>query len=76
MPERLPVVTARDLVRVLERDGWVERRQVGSHKQFTHPVKLGGVTVAMHARRAIPRKVLRNVLRQAGLTTDDLRRLL
>ena len=31
---------------MIERDGWVQVRMRGSHRQFTHPVKPGTVTVS------------------------------
>jgi hypothetical protein len=34
-------VKVRDLIRTLERDGWRQVRQQGSHRQFSHPVKPG-----------------------------------
>lgn len=36
----------REVIRLLEQDGWVLERQVGSHRQFRHAVKKGTVTVA------------------------------
>ncbi len=59
-------MTARQVIKRLEEDGWYEVRQSGSHKQFQHDTKLGTVTVPMH-RGDIPRGTLRNIFRQAGL---------
>ena len=39
---------ARDVIKLLEREGWYLSRQKGSHKQYKHPVKKGLVTVAVH----------------------------
>jgi predicted RNA binding protein YcfA (HicA-like mRNA interferase family) len=36
----------RDVIRLLEVDGWVLVRQRGSHRQFKHAIKPGTVTVA------------------------------
>jgi len=36
---------SRDVIKHLQKDGWYEVNQVGSHKQFKHPVKKGRVTV-------------------------------
>jgi predicted RNA binding protein YcfA (HicA-like mRNA interferase family) len=35
----------RDVLRMLEEDGWYLDRTRGSHRQLRHPVKPGGVTV-------------------------------
>lgn len=32
-------MSSRDVVKALEKDGWYEVNQVGSHKQFKHPTK-------------------------------------
>ncbi len=36
----------RDVIRLLQREGWYLDRTRGSHRQFTHPSKPGTVTVA------------------------------
>lgn len=73
---RLPRITAADLVRALARDGWQVKREEGSHIQLKHASKPGRVTVALHAGAIIKPRVLLSALNQAGLTVDDLRRLL
>ncbi|MGI8742977.1 MAG: type II toxin-antitoxin system HicA family toxin [Bryobacteraceae bacterium] len=35
----------RDVIRLIEQDGWRYHSTRGSHRQFTHPVKPGRVTV-------------------------------
>jgi len=39
---------ARDVIKLIEKDGWFLVRQKGSHKQYKHPVKKGLVTIAAH----------------------------
>jgi len=60
------LVNSREVIRALRRDGWYEVNQVGSHKQFKHPLKPGRVTVP-HARRDIPLGTLRSIEKQAGI---------
>jgi predicted RNA binding protein YcfA (HicA-like mRNA interferase family) len=60
-------MTVREIIRVIERDGWVQVRQRGSHRQFHHPVKKGTVTVAGKAAAAVALGTLNSILRQAGL---------
>jgi predicted RNA binding protein YcfA (HicA-like mRNA interferase family) len=76
MAARLPRITADQLVRALQRDGWVLDRQAGSHAHYEHPTKPGIVTEPMHRGRILEPKTLASALAQAGLTPDDLRRLL
>ena len=52
---------------MVERDGWVQVRMRGSHRQFKHPVKSGTVTVAGKAGVDVPPGTLNNVLKQAEL---------
>jgi len=39
---------ARDIIKLIEQDGWFLIRQKGSHRQFKHKTKKGLVTVAAH----------------------------
>jgi len=55
----------KDLIALLELDGWQQVRQKGSHRQFHHPVKPG--TVARKPSVDVPPGTLINVLKQAGL---------
>ena len=57
----------RDLIKLIEADGWMFHSQRGSHRQFTHPSKAGKVTVAGHLNTEIPPGTLNNIYRQAGL---------
>ena len=74
--ERLPRITAADLLRALQRDGRTIGRHKGGHAQLKYPIKAGRVTVATHARVILNPKTLSTALEQAGLTVADLRRLL
>ena len=57
----------RDIIRLIEADGWRLERTRGSHRQFKHPDKTGIVTVAGHPSVDMPPGTLNNVLKQAGL---------
>ena len=41
---------ARDVIKIIENEGWYLIRQKGSHKQYKHPVKKGLVTIAAISR--------------------------
>ena len=56
---------SKQLIRVLERDGWFLARVKGSHHQFKHPVKLGLVTVK-HPDGDIPKGTINSIKKQAG----------
>ncbi len=66
----VPVLRPREVVANLERLGFVEVRQRGSHKQFRHPD--GRVTtVPFHAGRDIASALLRQIARDIGLTVEE-----
>lgn len=58
--------SSRDVIKLLEADGWYLVQVSGSHHQFKHPVKKGRTTVK-HPDKDIPRKTLDSIERQSGL---------
>ncbi len=56
----------RDLIRMLERDGWYVARTRGSHRQFKHPSKPGRVTVAGRPNDDLAPGTLNSIWKQAG----------
>jgi predicted RNA binding protein YcfA (HicA-like mRNA interferase family) len=62
-------VKIRDVVKMLEDDGWSVARQRGSHRQFKHANKLGLVTVAGQPGDDVAPGTLNSILKQAGLKT-------
>jgi predicted RNA binding protein YcfA (HicA-like mRNA interferase family) len=57
----------RDVIKLIELDGWRLDRQRGSHRIYRHRTKPGTVTVAGHLRSDMPIGTLKNVLRQASM---------
>ncbi len=67
---RLPVVTFRELDRVLRRLGFDEVRRKGSHVFYRHAD--GRTTTAPdHKGRDVARPLLREILREVDLPVDD-----
>ena len=62
-----PCVKVREVIRLLERDGWRLERQSGSHRQYRHATKPGTVTLAGNLGNELKPGTLASVLRQAGL---------
>jgi predicted RNA binding protein YcfA (HicA-like mRNA interferase family) len=60
-------VKVRELIALIEADGWVQVRVTGSHRQFHHPTKPGTVTIAGNGGTDVPAGTLNSVLKQAGL---------
>ena len=77
MSRRPPQLTARQVIRALERGGFFIERSSGSHHLLVHRTDpRRRTTVAYHAGKDIPRGTLRNILRQAQLTVDEFLSLL
>jgi predicted RNA binding protein YcfA (HicA-like mRNA interferase family) len=57
---------AKELVKLIEKDGWKFNRQTGSHRIFAHESKKGIVVVPIHGGD-IPKGTLKSILKQADL---------
>jgi predicted RNA binding protein YcfA (HicA-like mRNA interferase family) len=64
-------VKTREVIRMLEDDGWRLVATHGSHRQFRHPTKPGRVTVAGKPSHDIAPGTLKSILRQASLRGDE-----
>ena len=60
-------MNARELEKILFKDGWRFKAQHGSHRQYVHPVKPGKVTVPHHGKTDIAIGIVNSILKQAGL---------
>ncbi|MYI82253.1 MAG: type II toxin-antitoxin system HicA family toxin [Chloroflexi bacterium] len=58
---------ARQVMRLLEQDGWRWTRSTGSHYIYVHPSKPGHVAVPGPPNREIRPGLYHAILRQAGL---------
>lgn len=57
----------REVIKLIEDDGWYLVRTRGSHRQFKHPEKPGVVTVSGNPGKDVPPGTLNSVLKQAQL---------
>lgn len=57
----------KELIKLIEKDGWFQVAQVGSHRQFKHNSKPGRVTIAGKLSKDIPSGTLNSILKQANL---------
>ncbi|HEX9975250.1 MAG TPA: type II toxin-antitoxin system HicA family toxin [bacterium] len=57
----------REVIKLIEQDGWYLVRTRGDHRQYKHPTKPGRVTISGNAGRDMPAGTLNSVLKQAGL---------
>lgn len=58
--------SSREVIAVLQEDGWYETKCEGDHHQFKHPHKKGRVTVT-HPKKDVPIGTLKAIEKQAGV---------
>jgi predicted RNA binding protein YcfA (HicA-like mRNA interferase family) len=75
MSARLPALKAKDVLRALERAGFVLHHVTGSHYILKHPHKSLRVTLPWH-KRDLKRGTLASIMDQAGLTVSEFAKLL
>jgi predicted RNA binding protein YcfA (HicA-like mRNA interferase family) len=72
---KLPRLTARAIIAVLEKTGFSLARQSGSHMIYKNAAGKR-VTVPFHSSKTLHPKVLKSILRDADLTVEKLEELL
>ncbi|MCK8517551.1 type II toxin-antitoxin system HicA family toxin [Methanoculleus sp. 7T] len=72
---KLPVLTARKVIRVLKKKGFVLDRVEGSHHLLYHPETKRRVTVPVHGRN-LPTGTLLEILKQVGVEREEIEDLL
>ena len=72
---KLPVLTPRDVIRILEKRGFILDRVKGSHHIYLNPNTKQRAVVPVH-RRDLPQGTLLSILKQAGIDRDELENLL
>jgi predicted RNA binding protein YcfA (HicA-like mRNA interferase family) len=71
MSHKIPVITARKLVRALKQAGFVEDRQKGSHLTLINPETNKTITIPVHTGTDIGKGLLKNIITASGLTIDE-----
>jgi len=74
IPQILVSVKVRDIISLLEHDGWRLARTRGSHHHYKHPTKPGVVTVPGTGNDDVAPGTLRSIFEQAGLMRPSNRR--
>jgi predicted RNA binding protein YcfA (HicA-like mRNA interferase family) len=73
----LPAANGKQVIRALEKAGFVVKRTSGSHHMLAHvsdPMRI--LIVPVHASRNLKTGTLRSILKQAGLTVEQFKDLL
>ena len=70
---RLPSLTPSKVISILEKRGFVLDRVKGSHQVYRDPATGRRVVIPVH-RKDLPKGTLLEILRQAGISRDEIRR--
>ncbi len=65
-------VSGKEFTKILERHGWVQLRIAGSHHIYGKQGYIARISVPVHGNSALKVGLLRNVMKLAGLTEEDL----
>ncbi|MGR3309778.1 MAG: type II toxin-antitoxin system HicA family toxin, partial [Candidatus Brocadiales bacterium] len=68
-------LTPQEIIKVIEKKGFVLDRIKGSHHIYYHSVVKRRVVVPLH-KKDLPKGTLLEILRQAGLSKEELKTLL
>lgn len=71
---KLPQLNSREVCNALEKEGFVFKRQTGSHRIYQKQSEEGAVTipVPMHSSKPLKKGTLQSILKKAGISKEKL----
>ena len=73
---RFPIITAKQLVKVLKKKGFQEDRWKGSHLILIHSGKDITVSVPMHSNRTLGKGITLAILKDTDISREEFLKLL
>ncbi len=73
---KLPILSGKDLIKVLSKIGFVYVRTRGSHAILNKQGLKGKITIPVPLHSELAKGTLRSIMNQAELTLEDLLKLL
>jgi predicted RNA binding protein YcfA (HicA-like mRNA interferase family) len=70
---KLPLLSGKQVIKILQKIGYYIRDQKGSHVHLRHPIR-PPLTIPDH--REVARGTLREIIKQAGLSNDAFQKLI
>jgi len=61
---------SKELLKLLEDDGWYEIIRAGSHVIMRHPTKKNQLVVPLHSSKEVKKGTLRSILKDAEIKTN------
>ena len=75
MSEKLPRVTANEMIRIVEKMGFHFIRQSGSHKIYKNN-EGKRVTIAYHSGKILHPKIIKSILVDVGISVDEFKKMM
>ncbi len=75
MSEKLPRVTANEMIKIVEKLGFRFSRQSGSHKIYKNG-EGKRVTIAYHSGKILHPKIVKSILVDAGISVDEFKKMM
>lgn len=72
---KLPKLTAKEIIAIIEKAGFVFSRQSGSHKIYKN-FKGTRITVPFHGNKVLHPKIIKNILEDSNIEIEKLKKLL
>jgi len=72
MNPKLPVVSGVDLIRALEKFGYYQTRQKGSHVRLRHPTDTGRLPLTVPLHKEVAFGTLKRILRDSKISPEEL----
>lgn len=71
----IPILSARLVIRKLHRAGFHYLKSHGSHQYYMHPITKRMTSIPVHGGNTIGRKLLKEIIDQAGITVEQFLKL-
>ena len=75
MSEKLPRVTANEMIKIVEKMGFHFIRQSGSHKIYKNN-EGKRVTIAYHSGKILHPKIIKSILVDVGISVDEFKKII
>jgi predicted RNA binding protein YcfA (HicA-like mRNA interferase family) len=62
----MKVYKVKEVIKMLEKEGWCLCKWRGDHRQFKHPIKKGRVTISGKLSDVLEQEILNSIWKQAG----------
>ncbi len=72
----IPSLTARQVIRALEKAGFIKDRQKGSHAVFIHPLTQARTVVPVHPGKSLKKALIRAIIHDTQISIDEFLELL